>query len=68
MQTRVLFILMALCLGAVLPIQAAINARLARTVGSPITAAFVLYAVGSPGRLFISKNSPALAYSANENI
>ena len=38
---------MALALGAVLPIQAAINARLAKTAGSPIMSAFVSFAVGT---------------------
>ena len=47
MQSRLLFILMALALGAVLPIQAAINARLAKTAGSPVMAAFISFAIGS---------------------
>ncbi len=38
---------MALALGAVLPIQAAINARLAKTAGNPVMAAFVSFAVGT---------------------
>ncbi len=38
---------MALALGAVLPIQAAINARLARTAGNPVMAAFISFAVGT---------------------
>jgi transporter family-2 protein len=47
MQTRLLFMAMALALGAVLPMQAAINARLAKTAGSPVMAAFVSFAVGT---------------------
>jgi bacterial/archaeal transporter family-2 protein len=47
MQSRILFIAMALALGAVLPIQAAINARLAKTAGSPVMAAFISFAVGT---------------------
>src|ERR1700676_1601657 len=47
MQSRLLFILMALALGAVLPIQAVINARLAKTAGSPVMAAFISFAIGS---------------------
>jgi len=47
MQSRFLFIAMALALGAVLPIQAAINARLAKTAGSPVMSAFVSFAVGT---------------------
>lgn len=44
--------MMALSLGAILPIQAAINARLARTLGSPMAAAFVSFSVGTIGLLF----------------
>jgi transporter family-2 protein len=47
MQSRLLFIAMALALGAVLPMQAAINARLAKTTGSPVMSAFVSFAVGT---------------------
>jgi len=51
MQTKILFIIMALSLGAILPIQAAINAKLAKTVGSPMVAAFVSFSVGTIGLL-----------------
>ena len=47
MQSRLLFIVIALALGAVLPMQAAINSRLAKTAGSPIMSAFVSFAVGT---------------------
>jgi transporter family-2 protein len=47
MQSRFLFIAMALALGAVLPMQAAINARLAKTTGNPVMAAFISFAVGT---------------------
>ena len=47
MQSRFLFIVIALLLGAVLPIQAAINTRLSKTVGTPVLAAFVSFAVGT---------------------
>lgn len=47
MQYRFLFIIMALALGAILPTQAAINARLSKTVGSPIVGAFISFAVGT---------------------
>lgn len=47
MQSRLLFIIIALALGAVLPMQAAINSRLAKTAGSPIMSAFVSFAVGT---------------------
>jgi len=70
MQSRFLFIAMALALGAILPMQAAINARLAKTAGSPVMAAFISFAVGTialmvflmiSGQLklgFISSSSP----------
>ena len=38
---------MALALGAILPMQAAINSRLARTAGNPVMAAFISFAVGT---------------------
>jgi len=47
MQSRLLFIIIALALGAVLPIQAAINSRLAKTADSPVMSAFVSFAVGT---------------------
>jgi bacterial/archaeal transporter family-2 protein len=47
MQSRLIFISMALVLGAILPMQAAINARLAKTAGSPVMAAFISFAVGT---------------------
>jgi bacterial/archaeal transporter family-2 protein len=47
MQARFLFIVMALGLGAILPIQAAINARLSKAGGGPVMAAFISFAVGS---------------------
>jgi transporter family-2 protein len=47
MQSRLLFMAMALALGAILPMQAAINARLAKTAGNAVMAAFVSFAVGT---------------------
>ncbi len=47
MQARLLYILMALVLGALLPVQASVNARLSRTVGSSVVAAFISFAVGT---------------------
>ena len=70
MQSRLLFIAMALVLGAILPLQAAINARLAKTAGSPVMAAFVSFAVGTIALMiyliiagqfnfrFVSRSSP----------
>lgn len=47
MQSRLLFMAIALALGAILPMQGAINVRLAKTAGSPIMTAFVSFAVGT---------------------
>jgi transporter family-2 protein len=47
MQSRLLFMALALALGAVLPMQAAINARLAKTAGNPVMAAFISFVVGT---------------------
>lgn len=71
MQSRLLFISMALVLGAILPMQAAINARLAKTAdNNPVMAAFVSFAVGTIALLiylilagqfnfrYVSGNSP----------
>ena len=44
---------MALALGAVLPMQAAINTRLAKTAGSPVMSAFVSFAVGTMALMLI---------------
>jgi transporter family-2 protein len=49
MQSRLLFILMALLIGAILPFQATVNARLAKAVDSPVMAAFISFAVGTVG-------------------
>jgi len=71
MQSRLLLISMALVLGAILPMQAAINARLAKTAdNNPVMAAFVSFAVGTIALLiylilagqfnfrYVSGNSP----------
>jgi bacterial/archaeal transporter family-2 protein len=47
MQTRLLLMFAALCLGAILPTQGAINSRLAKAVGSPVFSAFISFAVGT---------------------
>ncbi len=46
-MARILFILVALVLGAILPLQAIINSRLSRTVSGPVMAAFISFAVGT---------------------
>jgi len=47
MQFRLLFMAMAFALGAILPMQAAINSRLAKTAGSPVMSAFISFAIGT---------------------
>jgi len=52
MQSRFLFIIMALILGALLPVQAIINARLSKVVSSSIVTAFISFAVGTIALFF----------------
>ena len=47
MQFRFVFIIMALLLGAILPLQATINTRLSKIVGGPVVSAFVSFSVGT---------------------
>ncbi|MBS1916189.1 MAG: DMT family transporter [Bacteroidetes bacterium] len=47
MQSRILLIVAALSLGAILPMQAAINSRLAKSINNPVYAAFISFAVGT---------------------
>ena len=51
MQSRFVFIIMALLLGAILPLQATINMRLSKLVGGPVVSAFVSFSVGTIGLL-----------------
>lgn len=46
-MNRALLLLMAVIAGALLPIQAAFNARMGKISGSPMIAAFVSFAVGT---------------------
>ena len=46
MKTLV-FILLAIAAGAVLPVQAALNGKMGRAVGDPVYAAFISFVVGS---------------------
>ena len=46
-----LYILLALAVGLMLPIQVGINAELARRISSPVTASFFSFAVGTIGLL-----------------
>lgn len=69
-------LLVALIAGAVLPVQTAVNNKMALTVGSPILGAFVSFAVGtlsillysvasgeSLASLSDSKNAPLIAWA-----
>jgi len=47
MQSRFVFIIMALLLGAILPLQATINTRLSKLVGGSVASAFVSFSVGT---------------------
>ena len=61
MQSRILFMAMALALGAILPMQAAINSRLAKTADGPVMSAFVSFAVGTMAlMLFHHRSRPTV--------
>jgi transporter family-2 protein len=47
MQSRFVFIIISLLLGAILPVQATINSRLSKFVNGPVLAAFISFAVGT---------------------
>ena len=50
----VLYLLFAASAGAVLPVQAGVNAQLARFVGGPVRASFVSFLVGTVALLLVS--------------
>ncbi|MFN2451512.1 MAG: DMT family transporter [Candidatus Dormibacteria bacterium] len=54
MSARLLLFVVALAVGCVLPFQAGINAELRRTLGSPVNAATVSFAVGTAVLLAVS--------------
>lgn len=47
----ILFLLLALAAGVLLPVQAGLNARLGSALGSPVAAALVSFLVGFPVHL-----------------
>jgi bacterial/archaeal transporter family-2 protein len=49
-----LYLLLAVAAGAMLPVQAGVNAQLARFVGGPVRASFVSFLVGTIALLLIS--------------
>ena len=50
----VLYLLLAVAAGAMLPVQAGVNAQLARFVGGPVRASFVSFLVGTIALLLLS--------------
>ena len=46
---KIVFILLAIAAGAVLPIQAALNGKMGKAVGDPVYAAFISFVIGSVG-------------------
>ena len=50
----VLYLLLAVAAGAMLPVQAGVNAQLARFVGGPVRASFVSFLVGTIALLLVS--------------
>lgn len=52
MKSQILFILLAILAGAVLPLQAGLNVQLGKSVHQPIFAAFASFLIGTVG-LFI---------------
>lgn len=64
---KFIFIFMAFVAGALLPVQAAFNARMGKISGSPMIAAFVSFAVGTIALLIyllISKQQVSFADTA----
>lgn len=54
MKAMYFLIILAVVSGAVLPIQAALNAKMGKAVGDPVYAAFISFVVGSVGLLIYS--------------
>ncbi|OON70288.1 DMT family transporter [Hymenobacter sp. CRA2] len=53
-MNRLLLMLLAVSMGALLPVQAALNSRLARATDGPVVAAFASFIVGSLTLLIIA--------------
>ncbi|MDC6366208.1 MULTISPECIES: DMT family transporter [Flavobacteriaceae] len=51
MKSQILFILLAIVAGAVLPLQAGLNVQLGKSVNQPIFAAFASFFIGTIGLL-----------------
>ncbi|MCB0519980.1 MAG: DMT family transporter [Lewinellaceae bacterium] len=62
MKPILVFILLAVVSGAVLPIQASLNAKMGRAVGDPVYAALISFVVGSVGLfLYVLANKTDLS-------
>ena len=46
-MSRIIFLAVALFVGALLPIQAALNSKMGKTINNPIAAAFISFVVGT---------------------
>lgn len=51
MKPILFFVLLAIVSGAVLPVQAGLNAKMGRAVGDPVYAALISFVIGSVGLL-----------------
>lgn len=59
-MSRITFLAIALFAGALLPIQAALNSRMGKSINNPVGAAFISFAVGTIALcflIFVSKQS-----------
>lgn len=69
-MNKFFFLLMAIFAGALLPIQAAFNARMGKITGSSIVAAFVSFAVGTVALfiyLLLSRQQISIAQTTKES-
>src|SRR5215813_2029546 len=48
-MTKLIWIILAFISGAILPLQAALNTKLGKTVGSPLHASLISFLIGSAG-------------------
>ncbi|MEO6329845.1 MAG: DMT family transporter [Ginsengibacter sp.] len=51
-MSRTIFLVVALLAGALLPIQAALNSKMGKSINNPIAAAFISFAVGTLALFF----------------
>jgi bacterial/archaeal transporter family-2 protein len=64
-MTKFIWIILALVCGAFLPLQAALNTKLGKTVGSPLHASLISFLIGSAGlALYILLTRQTASFSA----